>query len=105
MKIQLDTIEKIIRIEESINLGEFYNTIKKLLPDNEWKNFKIETNNTINWANPIVIRDYPYNPTPVYPWWNTPNITCGTSSTSTGIASSSIKTTIDLNSGVYNIEC
>lgn len=83
MKLQLDTDNKIIRIEESVNLNELMEVIKKLLPDGQWKEYKIETNSTIIWSNPIVIRDYnPYNPwiTKPYVPYNEPYITCGTGS-------------------------
>ena len=90
MKLQLDTTLKIIKAEESVNLGELIETLERLLPCGLWKEFRLETNVTINWINPITITPFiqPYYP-PVnpYPWWNP--ITYGTST---------------LNQGVYNIE-
>jgi len=69
MKIQLDTNFKIIKLDESVNLGELQELLEKILPNNEWKNYKLETNTIINnWSNPIIIDRYPYNPYP-YPWW------------------------------------
>lgn len=65
MKIQLDTTNKLIKVEESVNLGEFTETLERLLPYGKWKEFKLETQTVVNWSNPIVIEPYrPYTP----PW-------------------------------------
>lgn len=70
MKIQLDTTNKTIKVEEKVNLKELLDAVKKLFPNNEWKEYSLETNTVINWSsNPIIIRDYTY---PTYPWINTP---------------------------------
>lgn len=61
MKLQLDTKNKTITIEESIKLDEFFQMIKKLLPD-EWKQYRLEIKNIINWVNPIVIEKEKINP-------------------------------------------
>jgi hypothetical protein len=124
MKLQLDTENKIIRIEESVNLDEFYTMIKKLFPNDLWKKFKLETNVISNWTSPIIIKEYPvypypYTPQPIYiqpspslpdthpftqpnyqpyPW-----ITCGTSNLENTFGDKT--TSWNLNSGVYNIEC
>lgn len=92
MKLQLDLDNKIIRLDSTVNLSDLFETLKKLLPQGEWKEFSIETNTTIVWSNPII---YPYNiPTyPIQPW---PWITCGTSSTPDN--------NYTLTNGVYNIE-
>ena len=69
MKIQLDTTEKIIRLEETVEIGELLKILDRLLPNDEWKKFKLETNSIINWVNPIVIEPYKYPyPYPYYPW-------------------------------------
>jgi hypothetical protein len=68
MKIQLDTTNKTIKIEENVKIDKLISTLKKLLPDNEWKQFTLETNTTINnWTYPITIREYPAYPH--YPWY------------------------------------
>lgn len=91
MKIQLDTTNKIIRLEESINLDLFIESIKKLLPNNEWKSFTIETNTEIQWNQyPVYIYPtWPPHPTyPTYPW-----ITC-----------TSADGSYTLNAGTYNVQ-
>ena len=70
MKLQLDTIEKVIRIEESVNLGDLIEALDKLLPDGVWKKFKLEVNSTIIWRDPIIIN--PTYPTYPYPYWQYP---------------------------------
>ena len=70
MKIQLDTSNKIIRVEQNSNFGELIKYLDKLLPKNSplgyWKDFTLETNTVIyNWSSPIVYDwGYPfYTPT------------------------------------------
>jgi len=94
MRLQLDTTNKLIKVEESVNLGEFFEVLDRLLPGNKWKEFKLETQTLINWSNPIVITD------PWYPWrpWYGEPITVSW----TGTTSPTDVTT--LNQGVYNVE-
>ena len=92
MRIQLDTTLKTIKIKEDVNLGELTDALGKLLPDNLWKEFKLETNTIINWSNPIIVKPY-LDPYP-YPWWR-PVITH-----SDGTAQS----THCLNEGVYDVQ-
>ncbi len=97
MRIQLDTNQKTIKVEESVNLDEFMKAVKKLFPNNEWKEYRLETNTIINWTYPIV-----YEPYKVYPWWETnPYISPGTITYKvidiTGASTESY-------SGVYNIQ-
>lgn len=112
MKIQLDTTALTIKIEETVNLGEFMNLIDKLLPFDAWRDFKLETHTVINnWtANPIKIDHFDtpnWNPLPaVQPWepqpYNQPFpwITCG--DTSNGAIHQGQHYT--LNAGTYNID-
>jgi hypothetical protein len=58
MKIGLDFDNKIITLETAENIGQFIKAIKKLLPNGEWKNYKLVTNTTINYSYPIY---YDYN--------------------------------------------
>jgi hypothetical protein len=72
MKVQLDTDQKTIKIEESINLHEMIKIVKKILPNGEWKEFKVETGVNIVWGiNPFFYNTAPYvykgDPYP-YPW-------------------------------------
>ena len=67
MKIQLDTNRKEIVLESNINLKEFFDHIKTLLPD--WKEWELSTNNTIYWSNPTPWTwQEPFNP-----FWTNPN--------------------------------
>jgi len=109
MKIQLDTNLKRIKIEEPVNLAEFFTMIKKLLPNDLWKDFELETNVINNWTNPIVIKEYPIYPQNPYPlnppfpnqpYW----ITCQSGiHAEKGFASN--ETTYNLKAGVFNIDC
>ncbi len=60
MKLQLDTINKTVKFESSLKFSELEDTLKKLLPE-DYREYKIEVNTTINWTYPhIIYRDYPY---------------------------------------------
>lgn len=63
MNIQIDTSLKILKLQESINLGELSELLLKLFPNNEWKEYKLETNTIIaNWTSPIIIeKNKPYH--------------------------------------------
>lgn len=116
MKIQLDTDNKTIKIEDSVNLGDFINYIKKILPHGEWKDFKLEVNTIISWVNPIVIEPYkPYSPYYPWPWYcstggyndkSNVNYQSLTSDGHDGVACGDINNSNSfiLNSGTYNIE-
>jgi hypothetical protein len=85
MKIQLDTAAKTIRVEDVVDLGEFFEIIQRLLPDGTWREFKLEPRPIIDWTNPIIIEPYvpytplpyvPYTPYPTFPWWQQPITVC-----------------------------
>lgn len=109
MKIQLDTKEKTIKVEENVLLKELFMALDKFLPNREWESFTLQTNVIINnWSNPIYITNPRIYPQPcTYPWYiyTTSSASCGTAS---GINSDT--TTFDptvphtLTAGVYNIE-
>ncbi len=93
MKIQIDTTQKVIRLESSENMGKFFTAIQQMLPNDLWKDFKLETNTTIQWINPIIWRDiyvqpimqpitYPWITQPMTPYPTMPWITYGGSETS-----------------------
>jgi len=94
MKLQLDTTNKIIKIEESVNLNEFIDLLKELLPDDKWKQFKLEAFSVINWNNPIIIEKQPPWPNPYQQPW----ISCDIGGTDTN------EVNYRLNPGVFNIE-
>lgn len=109
MKIQIDTVAKTIKLESCENLGVFIDTVQKLLPDGEWKSYKIDAHTTINnWGSPIYIDRYEPN------WWGSPmyrsgapfiGATCKSSlSASTDMVTSSRETANQL-SGILNYEC
>lgn len=116
MKLQISTDEKWIKVEENVNLFDLYKTIKKLFPDDLWKEFELRQEAIINWTPPIIIKEYPVWPVnPVYPGPTTPNvpwqpyqpfpwITCQTGTNIEG-GFASAKTTYNLQGGVYNIDC
>ena len=67
MKVEINTQEKIIKLTETVNLGELFTFLEEILPDLKWREYSIEVNVVNNWQNPIV----PFTPyTPITP----PNI-------------------------------
>lgn len=90
MKIQLDYNTKTITLAEKVELHKLIEWCGKHIDNiEEWG---LDTNQTVTWTNPIVIRDYTY-PTVKTPWWE-----C--------IPTTSPYYTTDINkvSGTYNIE-
>jgi hypothetical protein len=56
MKLQLDTENKTIKLEKDVVLSNLIETLEKLLPHGEWKEFTLETNTVIHqWSNPVVL--------------------------------------------------
>jgi len=94
MKLQIDTTNKTIKIEEPVNLKELTDLLEKLLPKGEWKEFKLEPQIIVNWNNPIIIEKELQCPSPYQQPW----ITCDVA----GTGKNEINYT--LNPGVYNIE-
>jgi hypothetical protein len=100
MKIQLDTSNKTIKLDSSVELKELIDTLERLLPKGLWKEYKLETNTVIEkWSNPIFIerKTVPYYPPGIWYCNDTVNkneITCDVNDK-----------TFSLSSGVHNIEC
>lgn len=94
MKIQLDTVNKTIKIEEDVNLHDFYEQLNAILPDGKWREFTLKVDKIVEWREPITITP---NTTPINPYGpfttpqpNTyPDIWYGT-------------TTGDLDEGIFN---
>ena len=102
MKIQLDTTNKTIKIEENVLLSKLIDTLNGLLPNKEWKKYTLETNTTItHWTAPYIIKEIPvyprpYYPTyPTYPWYSTVGKTT---------AEYKAGDNMSLKSGVFNVE-
>jgi hypothetical protein len=100
MRIQLDTTAKTVKVEGTVALSELMETIERLLPDNTWKEFKLESNTVIqHWHQPIYVQPYVHAPY-TYPWITYTNgLTTGSNTvTTTG------SDTFTYTSGTYNIE-
>lgn len=88
MRIQLDTIDKIIKIEDKVNLKELFAFLDKILPNKEWEEFSLEISVINNWTTPTIVPWYPYQPFyPNYPWYG--------ANGNVGV--------MPLSSGIYNI--
>lgn len=100
MKLQIDTSKKTIKLEESVKLESLIKTLKQLFPNNEWKQFTLETNTVINnWNRPLIIEPIKTYPTyPRYPWYDWSSV----------YSSSNTMSKTDkpmMLSGKYNVEC
>ena len=100
MKLQLDTINKTIKIEGNVKLSELTETLDKILPG-LWKEFTLESNTTIiNWQNPIYIQPaIPYRPY----WYQEKYWT--TCKDDNVVLCSNTDNVDALNKGQFNIEC
>jgi len=102
MKLQINTTEKTIKIEEQVNISELFDMLTKLFPNDEWKSYKLESAVITQWVNPITI-PYPVYPSPY--WWNpNPMITfCNDTVTDCEYNGSFSGTTVNVPS-VFNLE-
>ncbi len=66
MKIQIDTTSKIIRIEETVLIGDFFELLDQLFPNLTWKEYSLQSQVITDWHNPIIVKDYP--PVRPFPW-------------------------------------
>jgi hypothetical protein len=82
MKLQIDTVAKTIKIDETVNLNALCTMLESLLPG-EWKNYSLITGTVIYWPAQPIIYDW-RNPLNV-PIYQLPATIC--------------------TSGVYNVEC
>ncbi len=98
MKLQLNTTDKTVTLEEAVKIGDLTDILEKLLPG-EWKTYTVNTNTSINWGNPIIIREYPKYPSYPY-WWNSPIY-----STNTGNVEAWSNNSITNGKGIFNLQC
>lgn len=89
MKLQLDTTNKTILIDQEVTFGDLLDTLEDLLPNGKWAEYKLIPSQQLTWTTyPMytpVIQPLT-NPIPDYPWI----VTSGTES-------------YDVVPGVYNI--
>jgi len=98
MKIQIDTKEKTLAVEENVNLDEFMKAVRKLFPNNEWKKYELKTQTIVNWTNPIIYERYPWRP---YPWYE---ITYDSTGSAIETQIDNAVAEIELSTNVYNVE-
>ena len=109
MKIQLDTENKTIKLEKEVVLSKLIETLEKLLPNGEWKEFTLETNTVIHqWSNPVVIPSVipypaPTYPRPSWPWYSSTRLESNLPPADDK-GSAGMNSTMMLNKGVYNIQ-
>ena len=68
MKIQLDTENKTITINEDIKLHDFHEQINVLLPGGLWREFTLKVGKINKWKDPIIVD--PYKPPNINQPWN-----------------------------------
>jgi hypothetical protein len=80
MKLQLDTENKTIKLEKDVVFSTLIETLEKLLPNGEWKEFTLETHTVIpQWSNPVVLPSViaypvPTYPRPSWPWYSSSSL-------------------------------
>ena len=109
MKIQLDTENKTIKLEKDVVLSKLIETLEKLLPNGEWKEFTLEINTVIHqWSNPVVIPSVipypvPTYPRPSWPWYSSTGLDSNLHPADDK-GSAGMNSHMMLNKGVYNIQ-
>lgn len=125
MKLQIDSTNKKITIQDPVNLSEFFEMVKGLFPNDMWKEFTLETNVINNWTNPIIIKEYPVYPSnplypinpplypqiPINPYPQNPSappfvpwVTYGSYGSTEGTYGSEGSNSYSLNKGIFNVE-
>ena len=79
MKIQIETTEKVIRVQQEVILKDLLEELEKLLPNGLWKEYKLDQNTTIWWQDPIYIYpsyqpQVPFYESPEYKPYTTCNV-------------------------------
>jgi hypothetical protein len=109
MKIQLDTENKTMKLEKDVVLSKLIETLEKLLPNGEWKEFTLETNTVIHqWSNPVVLPSVipypvPPYPRPYWPWYSSTSLESNLHPADDQV-SAGMNSTMMLHKGVYNIQ-
>lgn len=108
MKIQLDTENKTLKLEKDVVLSKLIETLEKLLPHGEWKEFTLETNTVIHhWSNPVVLPSVlpypvPPYPRPSWPWYSSTSLESHLHPADDKV-NAAMNSNMMLNKGVYNI--
>jgi len=106
MKIQIDTDNKTITLNEDILLKFLLIELDKLFPNKSWEHFTLIKTPIVNWNNPIIIEPiYPsFSICPTYPQYSTYPwiVICEMTTRVTG--SIDEDGTIKYGSGTYNVE-
>lgn len=103
MKLQIDTENKTIKIEEKVNLFDLMNKLQSLFPNDIWQEYTLESNTITNWINPVYIS--PYQQIWNKPYYNPFEVYCGT--TNNTFAGPNIKggvSTLTSSNTIHNIE-
>lgn len=70
MRIEIDTINKTIKLLDAVSLKELFYKLRQILPNGEWKQFTLDTNTIVNHLSfPTVIEKYPKISYPSTPPW------------------------------------
>ncbi len=92
MKLKIDTFNKTIQIEESVNLKELFDDLELMFPNGEWKKYTLTEylfNEFMVWKDPIRFDKEITQPiTPFTPPWE---ITCESSNQVSGVYCVEIK--------------
>lgn len=106
MKLELDTAAKTVKFDEDVNLKELFKILKKILPDNEWKEYTLIANTSFTFiGQPYYVVDFsqplPYRSPSVvpYPW-----TTCSGSTSSVTLTASGPTDITNNIQGTYTIE-
>jgi len=102
MKLQIDTDNKTIKIEEKVNLFDLMNKLQMLFPNDTWKEYTLESTQINNWSNPVYIQ--PYQQIWNQPYYNPFEVYCGTSNTYQGPNLRGGVSTLSSSNTIHNVE-
>lgn len=101
MKLQIDTDNKTIKVDDDVQFSELVEALEKLLPKGLWKDFTLQNERIDWWNNPVIIKERiiensPYWPSPIW---------IDTTTNKTPIDPNIVYCSNNMQSGIFNIEC
>lgn len=113
MRLQIDTGRKTIKVDEAVKIDKLVATLRKMFPNDEWKEFTLETNTTIQyWTNPVIIKEYPRPYYQEWPWYKGGSYTATRGSAGSGTLHADYKDvsvdnqikSLSVTPGIYNVQ-
>jgi hypothetical protein len=105
MKLQIDTENLKIGVDDDIPAGEFFDLLNRFFPDGQWRKFKLTNFRNSYWEVPVFIERW--RPLYPYPWVMEPIITYTTGTQDMSLDDLGVVATtadVKIKTGFFNVE-